>query len=182
MLARKRIPFIVGALLVPAALTVLGGPPATANHCPEIQTRPDNWCHETERPPTPKPPPTQPPTAPPTQPPAQQTTPVPTRRPTPKPTTKPRVKGTTVTPEPEATPIEITPDPYATEEPSITPEIVVTTPIPEETPENLAAERTAAGSSAGWAWFLVGFVLGGFFGLLASGMMRKRRKKQAIFG
>jgi hypothetical protein len=81
-------------------------------------------------------------------------------------------------------PAEETPIPSPTEAvPSVSPEIVVTSPIAEDTPEPLAVSRTNNGvSPAGWAWFVAGMLVGSVAGIVSGGLIRKRRKKQAIFG
>jgi hypothetical protein len=97
-----------------------------------------------------------------------------------RPATKPKT-STNTTPVPAT--IDETPLPSPSDAvPTATPEIVVTTPIPEETTEPLAANRAGSSSPAGWAWFVAGMIVGGFMGLVSSGLIRKRRKKQAIFG
>jgi hypothetical protein len=63
----------------------------------------------------------------------------------------------------------------------VAPEIVVTTPVPEESPESVAAKPAGSSSSASWAVALIFFLLGGFAGRI-SWRLFPRRKKQQIFG
>lgn len=196
MSSRRVLLLALAALL----LTPLPAGPAAADDCPWSPGNPENWCHNggggdddgsdptpaptAEPTPEPTPEPQPDPTPAPTQPPAPDPTPAPQRDTSPSRTTTrstPRPTAS-VTETPEPTPLE-TPDPAAT------PEILVQGPVLDDDSgddsEQLDVAQGAAENerSGGWAFFLVGFILGGAIGWVGRGIRSmRRRRRQQLFG
>lgn len=175
MLVRLRA---LALTLVSAGILLTGAAvrPAWAEHCGTVEAArdPQRCAH------TPPPRPTAAPTVAPTAPPATAPPAATPRRATAAPTRRPG-SGTTGTAEPTPEFFD-TPVPQIIE-PTISPEILVSTPLPEPTSDAEAVEAASARSSspANWAFLVVGLVIGGLLGRMSWGLSR-RRKKQQIFG
>lgn len=184
----------VSAIVLPALLmTLVLVAPAAADH-----TQGCDWCGhggpDGETPPPtaqPTPAPTQQPTQPPPPPPEpdptappQQDDPAPAPRRTSSPT---RTTTVAPTPAPDLSP-QPTPLDLDLADPNATPEILVQGPVLDDgrgDEEQVLEARQAQSpdTSPGWAYFFVGFIIGGAIGWVGRGVRAmRRRKRQQLFG
>lgn len=197
-MTRLRVPLLLLATL----LVALGSaaPVAATHTCDpnDVAWNPEN-CerHETPAPtaaPTaePTPQPTPEPEPEPTQEPAPQPQPQPQPDPTaaPQRDTSPNTTTTRSTPRPSPTASpDGTPEPTPLEsiDPEATPEILVQGPVLDDSDDeerlDVAQGASEHEGSGGWAFFLVGFLLGGAIGWVGRGVRTmRRRRKQQLFG